>query len=104
MTQLLLLHNETTADFANVADGINPGDPRNPRLSATHFVPDSRPLVECDKCGCISYRDQATHEGRSTVRECAFCGRFMGFPVWYGVAEASREPKAKPLAAEMGAA
>ncbi len=36
----------------------------------------------CDGCGCPDARDVAIHDGRSTRRDCALCGRTWGFPVW----------------------
>jgi len=39
---------------------------------------------KCDRCGCTSFIDVAIHTGQSTRCDCARCGRFAGFPVWYG--------------------
>jgi hypothetical protein len=38
----------------------------------------------CDRCSSKETRDQEIHEGRSTRRDCAVCGRFRKFVVWYG--------------------
>jgi len=43
-----------------------------------------RPLGCCARCGAGEFRDVPIHEGRSIRRECARCGRFVGFPVWHG--------------------
>lgn len=89
MTQLLL-----------IGDG-----PNSPAIAAAGpFVPDTRPLVACDKCGCLSFEDKPIHDGQSTRRSCSFCGRFMGFPVWYGVEELPAPARPLPLAAELEAA
>jgi hypothetical protein len=45
---------------------------------------DPRPLAACDKCGCGLYTDQAIHAGESILRTCNHCGRFLGWPRWYG--------------------
>ena len=45
---------------------------------------DPRPINACDKCGCARFRDRIIHDGQSTTRACERCGRFMGFPNWYG--------------------
>ena len=36
------------------------------------------------RCGSTRFRDVPIHGGRSVRRDCAACGRFLGFPVWYG--------------------
>lgn len=38
----------------------------------------------CDRCGHTEFRDVPIHAGRSIRRDCARCGRLVGFPVWYG--------------------
>jgi hypothetical protein len=52
---------------------------------------DPRPLASCDRCGCPGYTDQAIHGGRSTIRTCNRCERFLGFPKWQGKCLQSRE-------------
>lgn len=42
-------------------------------------------LVVCDRCGASDFHDAPIHDGRSVRRDCR-CGRFMGWPVWYGEA------------------
>ncbi|OHB77742.1 MAG: hypothetical protein A2W31_03425 [Planctomycetes bacterium RBG_16_64_10] len=44
-----------------------------------------RTAVRCDRCRSTEYRDVSIHGGRSVRRDCAKCGRFLDFPVWYGV-------------------
>ncbi len=39
--------------------------------------------LQCEKCGSTDFRDTLIHEGRSTRRDCARCGRFIDFPRWY---------------------
>lgn len=36
------------------------------------------------QCGSTEGIDVPIHEGRSLRRDCARCGRFLDFPVWYG--------------------
>lgn len=57
-----------------------------------HPAADPRPLVICDVCESAKFHDRAIHNGRSTVRECSACRRFMGFPVWYGEESPPRPP------------
>lgn len=38
-------------------------------------------------CGSTSWLDAPIHNGRTIRRNCARCGRFLGFPVWYGKPE-----------------
>jgi hypothetical protein len=48
------------------------------------FIPtsaDTRPAI-C-RCGSRDYHDIPIHGGQSTRRDCASCGRFLAFPVWY---------------------
>ena len=37
------------------------------------------------RCGSTTWRDVPVHDGRSTRRDCARCGRFIDFSRWYGV-------------------
>ena len=39
---------------------------------------------KCRRCGSRLSVDVPIHEGRSIRRDCRKCGRFVGFPVWYG--------------------
>jgi hypothetical protein len=41
--------------------------------------------VRC-RCGSTSWEDVPIHNGQSMRRDCVRCGRFIGFPVWYGTA------------------
>jgi hypothetical protein len=36
------------------------------------------------RCGSTTWRDVPIHGGESVRRDCGGCGRFIGFPVWYG--------------------
>ena len=40
----------------------------------------------CRHCGAHDQVDLPIHEGRSIRRDCGGCGRFIGFPKWYGTA------------------
>ena len=39
---------------------------------------------ECPRCRSIGFRDVPIHNGQSVRRDCAACGRFIAFVVWYG--------------------
>jgi hypothetical protein len=52
------------------------------RPTPTAVVP-NKGSGECC-CGSTATHDVAIHGGRSTRRDCAKCGRFQSFPVWYG--------------------
>lgn len=43
------------------------------------------------RCGSSHYRDVPIHRGQSIRRDCARCGRFIDFPVWYGIDAFHRE-------------
>jgi hypothetical protein len=36
------------------------------------------------RCGSTTWRDIPIHDGQSVRRDCAVCGRFIDFPIWYG--------------------
>lgn len=38
----------------------------------------------CERCGLTETIDVPIHGGQSLRRDCARCGRFIEFPVWYG--------------------
>ena len=40
--------------------------------------------ARCPRCRYAAYVDVPIHDGRSVRRDCARCGRFLAFPVWYG--------------------
>lgn len=65
-------------------DAIAASPPANP-------FADARPIERCDKCGGEEFADRVIHGGRSTIRECRRCRRFMGFSVWYGRQEARND-------------
>jgi hypothetical protein len=44
-------------------------------------VPTAKPVC---RCGSTTWRDVAIHDGQSTRRDCARCGRFIDFSRWYG--------------------
>lgn len=48
-------------------------------------VPTMQPTAKpvC-RCGSAAWRDVSIHNGQSVRRDCARCGRFLDFPVWYG--------------------
>ena len=40
----------------------------------------------CEHCNSPEFVDLSIHGGQSLRRDCAQCGRYHGFPKWYGVA------------------
>lgn len=40
----------------------------------------ARPIC---RCGSTTWREVAIHDGQSTRRDCARCGRFIDFSRWY---------------------
>jgi hypothetical protein len=40
--------------------------------------------VPCPRCRATGTLDVAIHDGQSVRRDCAQCGRFVEFAVWYG--------------------
>lgn len=44
---------------------------------------DSGSLAAVCRCGATTWRDVVIHDGQSVRRDCAVCGRFLDFPVWY---------------------
>jgi hypothetical protein len=56
-------------------------------------APDTEPAPVSDQtfsagsvcpCGSTSWRDLTIHDGQSLRRDCGRCGRFVGWPLWYG--------------------
>ena len=41
-------------------------------------------VARCTRCGSRKFRDVDIHNGQSLRRDCAQCGRFLDFPLWYG--------------------
>jgi hypothetical protein len=57
---------------------------RRPKASPPQRLPKpKRPDAVCP-CGSTQWRDVPTHGGQSIRRDCARCGRFLSFPLWYG--------------------
>ena len=52
--------------------------------SAKPKPPGTAPAKAVCRCGSMRWRDVPIHEGQSVRRDCRSCGRFLGFPVWYG--------------------
>jgi hypothetical protein len=40
--------------------------------------------LTCRRCGTAGILEVLIHGGRSVRRDCAQCGRFVEFPIWYG--------------------
>jgi predicted RNA-binding Zn-ribbon protein involved in translation (DUF1610 family) len=67
--------------------GPTPPEPVVPAPAAPQPPPHAGPAApRCPHCGSAATRDVAIHSGRSVRRDCAQCGRFISFPVWYGEA------------------
>ncbi len=41
--------------------------------------------TRCEHCDSPEFTDMPIHGGQSLRRDCAKCGRYHGFPKWYGV-------------------
>jgi len=71
-----------------VMDGLRTADVRwsyEPTSGPPTPEPDTaKPTKPVCRCGSTTWRDVPIHGGRSTRRDCARCGRFIEFPVWYG--------------------
>ena len=50
---------------------------------ATSDAP-SKPTEPVCRCESTTWRDVPIHDGRSIRRDCARCGRFIDFSIWYG--------------------
>jgi hypothetical protein len=67
---------------------------RQPKASPPQRPPKpKRPDAVCP-CGSTKWRDVPIHGGRSIRRDCARCGRFLGFPLWYGQPEGGDQARA----------
>lgn len=42
-------------------------------------------LSRCSRCGSTEFTDHPIHGGQSARRDCASCGRCLGFSRWYGI-------------------
>ena len=42
-------------------------------------------IDRCGRCGSTETVDSTIHDGASVRRDCAACGRFWKFTLWYGV-------------------
>jgi len=40
--------------------------------------------LRCGRCGGVEVVEATTHGGRTVRGDCAGCGRFIGFTLWYG--------------------
>ena len=54
-----------------------------PRLDYMRTALTDRAAPVC-RCGSAVWRDVPIHNGQSTRRDCARCGRFIDFSRWYG--------------------
>ncbi len=43
------------------------------------------------RCGASTWRDVQIHNGQSVRRDCAVCGRFIEFALWYGEPTGNQE-------------
>ena len=51
----------------------------------------------CERCGGFDFEDIQIHDGQTVRRDCTFCGRTWGFPVWYGKSEQARIERCRLL-------
>ena len=55
------------------------------RLGERDLLPLPDGVDRCDRCRSTDTVDQTIHNGQSVRRDCAVCGRFRKFTIWYGV-------------------
>ena len=60
-----------------------------PELATERFGTDAITRTDhnpdcCQRCGSRQFRNVEIHNGRSQRQDCARCGRFHSFPLWYG--------------------
>jgi hypothetical protein len=67
---------------------------RQPKAAAFPRKPKPRKPDAVCPCGSTQWRDVPIHGGRSIRRDCARCGRFLGFPLWYGQPEGDDQARA----------
>lgn len=47
-------------------------------------LPPEAPAGPVCRCGARGHVDISIHDGATVRRDCAGCGRFQSFPLWYG--------------------
>jgi len=57
---------------------------KGPQAKADASPRTTTPAAKICRCGAAKWRDVPIHDGRSIRRDCARCGRFIDFTVWYG--------------------
>jgi len=72
---------------ANAMDALENRGQRGPQPSASKTL--------CP-CGSTRYVDTPIHGGKSIRRNCLQCGKFLGFPVWYGQRQEDLRPDPIP--------
>lgn len=70
---LLVLHAELELDQV-----------RAPAARQEFAAKPRRPANTACRCGSTEWKDTPIHDGQSIRRDCRRCGRFLGFPQWYG--------------------
>jgi len=59
-----------------------------PAIAPDELAPKAEKPKPVCRCGSTTWRDvvlrHAPHNGTTIRRDCAGCGRFLDFPVWYG--------------------
>ena len=53
------------------------------RLCSPNPAAEPSAAPRCDRCHSAEFVDYSIHNGQSTRRDCARCGRFIDFPRWY---------------------
>jgi hypothetical protein len=64
---------------------LRPAPEAAPALPAPTREAPAKPTKAVCRCGGTTWRDVPIHGGQSVRRDCGRCGRFMEFPVWYGI-------------------
>src|SRR5262245_37466487 len=72
------------AHKADLLTMLRPAPEGAPDLPAPKSDAPATPTTPLCRCGSTTWRDVPIHGGQSARRNCGGCGRFIGFPVWYG--------------------
>lgn len=64
---------------------LRPAPDLAPALPAPASEALAKPTKAVCRCGSTAWRDVPIHRGQSVRRDCGRCGRFLDFPVWYGI-------------------
>lgn len=63
---------------------LRPAPEAAPSLPVLASVAPATPTKAVCRCGSTTWQDVPIHNSQSIRRDCGRCGRFIGFPIWYG--------------------